>query len=431
MLQDFAKKSIFILILLASVGCAVNTPQATSTPLPQWLTPSGKDDILPSPLYFLADDKAGQCPFSQIIKLERDGLTRSEITSSCLYNGVQSFDYSLANGRFAVVAQHALWSYDGSNFKHIATGLPNPESTGSSYDIGNPVWSPDGKQIAYVDGGIRIVNISTGDKQDIIENSCNDGNGENRIFEPYTACFYGSIYRNPKWSPDGRALLLDYQDADIGYKVLYNLEDNSMHQFTGNIWLPEGNIAWSNKDNSYLIYEGKKPYPCCDYVEPEYYLVRIRRKDLELKDNSFGCKDRIKLLGISETTECWKLPTSYWFETQDDRILFLLYEPKGTPNTNGSGYALVEGQYTSNGFKAQILHHNALPPLGIWNIVWHESGKYIAMLFGDQHDPTNITWHILVMNIQTGEIYSLAEESGTYVERLGTFSHVPSLVWGK
>lgn len=428
MLQDFAKKSIFVLILLASTGCArVNTSRATSTPLPQWLTPSGKDDILPSPLYFLSEDKTGQCPFSQIIKLDRDGLTRSEITSSCLYNGVQSFDYSLANGLFAVVAQHAIWSYDGVNFKHLATGLPNPESTDNSYDIGNPVWSPDGKQIAYVDGGIHIVDVSTGSKQEVVENNCNDGNGENRIYAPYSICFYGSFYDNPQWSPDGRAILFDYQDADRHYKVLHKLDDKSIYEFNSMLWLPVGDMTWSN-NGAYLLYDGRQPSPCCDYVDPNDHIIRLQRGNFEIKDDFFSCEDRKKILDVSDETECVQLQTSEWFETQDGHILFFLREP--FDNSNNINYALIEGQYTSKGFEARLLRHNALPD-GIWDIVWHKSGEYIAMVIGDQYDDnnSNITWHILVMNVLTGEIYSLIEELGTF--ELGTVGHVPSLVWGK
>ena len=93
----------------------------------------------------------------------------------------------------------------------------------------------------------------------------------------------------------------------------------------------------------------------------------------------------------------------YPLELPDGRILFFQAEPCDSESCYK--YALVEATPTLDGYTLDILRHDALPG-GSWQVVWHESGEYIAFVIGPYGGP----WYITVMRVSTGEMFVLAEE---------------------
>ena len=114
---------------------------------------------------------------------------------------------------------------DGTNPKRLTTG-------DSSYDFGNPSWSPDGKSIAYVNDGLSVINA--------------DGTNRRRIDAGrHTRISYNST---PRWSPDGTRIAYTQQNRS-GIWVIdadgtnpRRVADNAY----GPRWSPDGTrIAYS------------------------------------------------------------------------------------------------------------------------------------------------------------------------------------------
>ena len=92
-------------------------------------------------------------------------------------------------------------------------------------DANNPVWSPDGRQIAYISKG------NIGSPQIFVA----DYNGSNsrQLTEAYLPCWdsgfppFGNY--DPKWTPDGRKIV--YQsDINDGQHEIYIMNSNGTHQ---------------------------------------------------------------------------------------------------------------------------------------------------------------------------------------------------------
>jgi Tol biopolymer transport system component len=117
-----------------------------------------------------------------------------------------------------------VWLYD------LNSGVTNRLFQDSQMLGYAPRWSPDGSRLAYFDpqGGVRIVNMDTGDSQ-LIPNQL------------------GQI---GSWSPEGQALvLLDLLLAGESYSsylVRVDLDDGAMHNISGEEFgANDGSPAWS------------------------------------------------------------------------------------------------------------------------------------------------------------------------------------------
>lgn len=155
--------------------------------------------LLPHFVYFL-DDQTG---VPQVWRLERDGSTLSQVTAE--ESGVDSFAVSARNGMLAFVSANRLHlvDADGRNRRQIADGNL-VEVTGEDAVfrtiVSNPVFSPDGRTLAYALDGLHFLDIATGRDQHMLTNL---GNLEG---EPYV--FSREVYSPGPWSPDGSRLLL-------------------------------------------------------------------------------------------------------------------------------------------------------------------------------------------------------------------------------
>jgi hypothetical protein len=216
------KKSLFILILafwLAFTGCAspvdvamtqplsneqaatlvAATMQALSSNPPAAVTPEVPAELLPHALYYLGND--GLSNIAQVYRLERDGKTRTQLTSEPNCKGVDGFDVSTVDGTLAYIAdnQLVLANADGSNRRVLADGgLDTDESDPCSFKdpLSNPVFAPDGQTIAYARGGLNLYDISTGVSKRVIEHQ-RTGLG-----------FPIETYSPVRYSPDGTRLLV-------------------------------------------------------------------------------------------------------------------------------------------------------------------------------------------------------------------------------
>lgn len=157
-------------------------PQASDSPAG---VPASFTSLFPRSLYFLGKDSQS---LTQIYRLERDGTTKIQLTFEPV--NVDDYDVSLVDGTLAYVAgkQMLLANADGSNRRVLA-------EEGSA-----PVFSPDGRTLAYSHKGLNLYNFSTGISNLVIRDQMQDaGNGQLISIETYSP---------ERYSPDGTKLLL-------------------------------------------------------------------------------------------------------------------------------------------------------------------------------------------------------------------------------
>jgi WD40 repeat protein len=164
--------------------------------------------LLPHPLYFLGPDNQS---ITQIYRLERDGKTKTQLTSEAV--NVDDYDLSPADGNIVYVANNQLvWiNADGSN-RHILV------------DGGmQPVFSPDGKTLAYAHGGLTLYDITTGMTRLVIPDHPTDGSMPLENYAPES------------YSPDGTKLLITIARPpdNPSLAAIYSPDSQVMMQFGG------------------------------------------------------------------------------------------------------------------------------------------------------------------------------------------------------
>lgn len=358
------------------------TPYPTPT-FPPWPTPDGKQDVLPAPLYFVSGYETDYGTyFNQIVRLETDGRTRTAITPP-ITKRIKGFDISPVDGSIVLAAQGSLWLVvdpTSGNIERLITGLPNPEGTNSLFEIVHPAWSPNGDQIAYADGGIRILDMASGTRIDVVENS----SSEDVAFgsSPYQSAV---VFHSPVWSPDGEALLFHKQTPTAPTRMLFIPKENKLNDIPGSL---ATEVVWSRDGKTLLLdYWWVANVAYIPGIEPAF--LQIARNDFEVQvlQSHNGQENGVYF---------------HPFESSDNRILFFQLE-FCIPSPCHS-YALAEGISTQDGFEMKVLRKNALPT-GVQEVVWYDTGQVAALLINHWSD-----WFIAIMNIDTGEILLLAQE---------------------
>lgn len=163
--------------------------------------------LLPRTLYFLK----GWGEESQIWMLDVDGITKIQLTFEP--RGIDDFSVSQKDGRLAYVSGNRLYLADqeGKNGELIADASIIDNQIEGYYFHGvvdTPVFSPDGKYLAYGFDGLHIYNPSTGVDEHLLKNLGNSL-GESYIFAQ-------EAYYPESWSSDGERLLfvMGYYEGD-------------------------------------------------------------------------------------------------------------------------------------------------------------------------------------------------------------------------
>jgi len=169
MKKDFRPFAAFVILAFAILACSssfdvVETPPPTS------------ESLISHSFYYLAD--------GQVFRMERDGKTVTQLTSESA--GVDDYDVSLTDGSIAYVTgnQLVLVNADGSNRRVLVDGGRDP------------VFSPDGKTLAYSRNGLNLYDFSTGLSNLVLPDHPLDG-------PPPPLSFVPDIF-----SPDGTKLLV-------------------------------------------------------------------------------------------------------------------------------------------------------------------------------------------------------------------------------
>ncbi len=374
-----------------------STPYPTATP-PSWLV-FNTGMTLPASLYYEAGKAPeSSCPLPHLVRLSQVGGTPTILGSCFISGGVNGFDISPIDGSIVIAARGALWVLDtkGKNPHQLIDALPNPEIMGDGANISDPAWSPDGKWIAYADGGIRVMNIASKKRTDVIENKCFD-DGLSSSVGP---CFYGVSYQTPNWSPDSTMLLFKSQNADYFFQMLYSISKrNSPKSIPGTAGVTIDNIAWGRNQSTILFDYWWPLSPGIPNLK-ETAFIRLNWNTGNT-DVIWAHSDRADPVFASAGNNPWQV--RYPFETSDGRILFFQAEPCDSKSCYK--YALVEATPSTGGYNLTVLHHNALPS-DAREVVWHENGEYIAFIIGNYKEP----WYIAVMRVLTGEMFLINKE---------------------
>lgn len=168
-----------------------NSPDPQNPPTPQ---PSG---LLPRSLYFLNNDNAG---IAQVYRLETDGKTIAQITAEPAK--VDSYDVSQVDGSvvYASNNQILLINADGSGRRMLIDGGAQDEINPFINAVRYPVFSPNGKTIAYGYKGLNLYAVDTGISNLVLEDELDDlGNG---------AIFPRELFWPNQYAADGTKLLI-------------------------------------------------------------------------------------------------------------------------------------------------------------------------------------------------------------------------------
>jgi Tol biopolymer transport system component len=160
---------------------------------------AGPANLLPHSLHY----SIGRGVEAQVWRLEADGFTRVQITSE--EAGVDEFAVSPADGSIAFVSNNQLFllNGDGENRRLIADGSEvDKEAEDYMFRgfLSSPVFSPDGRTLAYGFDGLHLYDVASGEDEHVLTNL---GNllGETFVFAKEN-------YSPGPWSPDGSMLLI-------------------------------------------------------------------------------------------------------------------------------------------------------------------------------------------------------------------------------
>lgn len=214
---------------LSTAATPVAPPAATSVPTQlasPTSAPTTTSSVLPHSLYFLNNDKAG---LVQIFRIERDGKTTSQITFEPA--NVDTYDVSPKDGSVAYVSNNQLFLVDanGAGRRVLVDGGAINDNNRLTNTVGSPVWSPDGKTIAYAEGGLNFYALDGGAITQVLKNDFDTSAGFLQV---------RAIYSPIKYSPDSSKLLVNISFSEGGTMGIYFIANNAVMKLSR----PDGGV---------------------------------------------------------------------------------------------------------------------------------------------------------------------------------------------
>lgn len=187
-----------------------------------WLPPGVQ---LPAPLYFLSPYNDIQ----QIWRMERNNGIARPVTNSkqdigALLKDTGAYDVSRRDGSLAYVSGNNLYVLrpDSTGPELIYTGeeLDPEEEWGIQVGkmVHTPLWSRDGKELAFSHNGVRVFNYESGVIRSLITNNTVDLIDQLDWKEYYPT----------QWSPDGKSIAVGISYYEAGGLILLSANDGRM-----------------------------------------------------------------------------------------------------------------------------------------------------------------------------------------------------------
>lgn len=206
--------------IVAQTMQALTTPTSVPSPIPSPLASPSTSILLPRSLYFLNNgNPGGQLQQLQIFRLERDGKTIQQITFEPA--NVDRFDVSPVDGSVVYISNNQmLWAdASGAGRRVLVDGGAINDDNRFTNSVSTPVWSPDGKIIAFGRGGLNFYALDSGTVTQAIINEIDTSAGVPVV---------RAIYAPAQYSPDGTKLLINIWYAESGTMGIYDLAGNTM-----------------------------------------------------------------------------------------------------------------------------------------------------------------------------------------------------------
>ncbi len=210
---------------------------------------------LPRSFYYLGNDSEG---LFQVFRLERDGVTRQQITSES--DNVSDYDVSQVDGSVSYVANNQLLliNADGSDRRVLAEGGSMDPNNPFLSTVSSPVFSPDGQMLAYGYKGLQMYSFATGTSELLIENQVDDVGGG--LFVPR------ELYSPERYSPDGTKLLITLGYYEGASSAIYYPATNALVRLTGGAgaliccddteWSSDGSSVYAANPNMGMFSSG-------------------------------------------------------------------------------------------------------------------------------------------------------------------------------
>ncbi len=273
----------FFLVFLLVGGCNYpSAPSATTvdlvaTAVTGTLTaealamPNLVADLLPHPLYFLSESSGS----FQVWKLERDGVTQSQITNESF--PVDNFDVSPLDGSVAYISNNQLYLVNaGGSNRRLLVDKSSADLSAEEYffleRISDPSFSPNGRTLAYALNGLWILDLSSNQAIQLLTNELDTQN------EASPTALYTPLF----WAPNNEKLLVSSAEPDGGRLSILNLASQDLTDFDDSNSVPCCQVAWTPDSSSILL---GSPY--LGLIEPGLW-----RYDAETGEQT-------KLLGVS------------------------------------------------------------------------------------------------------------------------------------
>ena len=205
---------------VAQTLAALSSVTPLASPIPtQPPSPTVAPDLLPHSVYFVNKDNTG---LRQIFRVARDGKTFQQITFEPA--AVDTYDVSPVDGSVAYGTNNQLLLVDanGAGRRLLVDGGAVDDSNRFTNSVGTPVWSPDGKTIAFSHGGLNFYATDTGAISKVLENKIDTSAGFPIVQELYSPNAY---------SPDGARLLINISFNESGTFGIYRPSDNTLVRF--------------------------------------------------------------------------------------------------------------------------------------------------------------------------------------------------------
>ena len=204
---------------LAAIPASTPLPSPLPTQPVQPPATSAPADLLPHSVYFLKKDKGG---LLQIFRLAKDGRIIQQITFEPA--AVDSFDVSPDDGAVAYGSNNQLLLVDanGAGRRILIDGGPVNDNNRFTNSVGVPVWSPDGKIIAFSHNGLSFYSVATGETSQALQNQIDTSAGFPIVRE---------VYSPNRYSPDGARLLVNIGYYEGGSFGIYKVSDNTFTKF--------------------------------------------------------------------------------------------------------------------------------------------------------------------------------------------------------